>query len=566
MASTRNNRRAAAVFGVAAALIGAVLPSAFAAPSAPSLSGSNFEIETDANLKLDDVANLDWASVSEIRRQDADSGSGDNAFGQGTKEDDAVPTIVSGSIPPNKSDLKYFGVYQEGSSSAGFLHLYWARVQDPSGTTNMDFEFNQKKCVINGGSPTPDSECSANGVTPVRTINDLLITYDLAKGGTQATISRRSWTGSAWGPATDFGANAVGTINSTQVPAADADGLGSLDPRTFGEASLRLSAVLPASTSSCTGFGSAYLKSRSSDSFTSAVKDFIAPEPVNLTNCGSINIVKTDDASPANALNGAVFTLYTDVNNAPGVVFDASGDPGTQAITCTTAGTGTDAGKYTLGNVPFGSYWVKETTTPTGYDTAPDQQVTISSATPTVTLTFVDPRQRGAILITKTRKDKSAATGTSAHPGVSFTVKLGNDTLASGSTDANGKVCFDNLLFNTYSVVETVPANYQAEDGSTTTFSKNVTVDNKASCGADPYVGESVSFVNTPLSTVTVAFSSQATGSAGPATAAKISCASSTADLSANPADATPNVYDDTSESFINLPPGVYNCTVDVDP
>ena len=50
------------------------------------------------------------------------------------------------------------------------------------------------------------------------------------------------------------------------------------------------SGILPPGT--CTGFGSAYLKSRSSDSFTAALKDFIAPVSVNIANCGRIVVHK----------------------------------------------------------------------------------------------------------------------------------------------------------------------------------------------------------------------------------------------------------------------------------
>ena len=66
---------------------------------------------------------------------------------------------MSGSIPPNKSDLKAFGVYTEtgevtlGNPTGKFLELLWTRVQDPSGTTNMDFELNQKLCDLNA-NPT----------------------------------------------------------------------------------------------------------------------------------------------------------------------------------------------------------------------------------------------------------------------------------------------------------------------------------------------------------------------------------------------------------------------------
>ena len=102
-------------------------------------------------------------------------------------------TIVSGSIPPNKSDLKVFGAYTEQGSSGKFLELFWSRVQNPSGTTNMDFELNQMFCQP---AATP-SNCANNGVavpeTPVRTPGDLLITYDLSKGGTVPSIGLRTW-------------------------------------------------------------------------------------------------------------------------------------------------------------------------------------------------------------------------------------------------------------------------------------------------------------------------------------------------------------------------------------
>ena len=107
-----------------------------------SLAGSNFEIDSDANLIVDHVApSIDWAMVlanaPQTKQEDKPSGSGDDAFGKGTKEDTAVPAPVTGSIPPNKSDLSAFGVYLEQNNNGKFMHLFWTRVQDPKGTTNM---------------------------------------------------------------------------------------------------------------------------------------------------------------------------------------------------------------------------------------------------------------------------------------------------------------------------------------------------------------------------------------------------------------------------------------------
>src|SRR5215207_5873053 len=141
---------------------------------ATSLPGSNFEIDNNANLKVDGAVppSLDWANVTEARKADKPSGANDDSFGNGTKEDTAVPSVVSGSIPPNKSDLLNFGAYLETTpTGARNLNVFWHRVQEPSGTTNMDFEFNKSGTL------------SANGVTPVRSAGDVLIQYDLSQGG-----------------------------------------------------------------------------------------------------------------------------------------------------------------------------------------------------------------------------------------------------------------------------------------------------------------------------------------------------------------------------------------------
>jgi len=520
-------------------LLVSMTASALASHGLVSLPGSNFEIDSNANLKVDHAApSIDWASVNETRKADTASGSTDESFGTGTKEDTAVPSVVDGGIPPNKSDLKFFGVYQEGGTSSGFLNLFWSRVQEPSGTTNMDFEFNQS------------STLSSNGVTPVRTAGDLLIQYDLSQGGTNPQLFLSTWvaTGSkslceaanstpCWGKRINLSAStqAAGSINTSPIPAAESDSLGAHSARTFGEAQLSLSALFPDPTV-CKSFGSAYLKSRSSDSFTAALKDFVPPVAVNISNCGSVKIIKTDDAN--NSLDGATFELYKD--NAPVGGSRGAEDTAT-GKTCTTTN-----GTCTISNVLAGEYWVVETTTPTGYETAADQHATVT-ADSTVTLTFVDPRQRGAILITKTRKHAALGSGDHPQEGVDFTVNGVTKT-----TDANGNVCFDSLQFGSYTVHETTPAGYAGEGD------KTVTVDNKATCTDNPYVGETVSFSNTPLSNITVSFESQIAGG----TAAKISCTG----LAADPADGTPNAFDDTSETFKNLAPGTYTCTVVIDP
>jgi len=535
------------VLGIGAilALIVGVQVAAFASHPEVTLPGSNFEIDTDANLKVNDAApSIDWASVNETRKADTQSGATDESFGQGTKEDTAVPSVVDGGIPPNKSDLKFFGLYQEGDTSGGFLNLFWSRVQDPTGTTNMDFELNKRQCTPNQ-TPTADPDCSANGLTPIRSVGDVLVIYDLSNGGTHPTLSIRRWTGSAWGPATLLtdAVDATGSINTSAIADADSDGIGAQSPRTFGEAQIKLSALLGSGTT-CNSFGSAYLKSRSSDSFTAALKDFVPPTAVNISNCGSVAITKTDDASPANPLSGAVFEAYKD--NAPIGTTRGNEDTAT-GKKCTTDATG----KCTISDLLAGEYWIVETTTPAGHDTAADKHVTVTASTTPVSLTFVDPRQNGAIEVTKYRKLASTPNvENDPHPGVDFTVGGVTKT-----TDANGKACFDNLSFGNHTVHEAVPAGYHLNGAN----DKTVAVSQKASCAAgDTGTKASVTFNNTPLTDITVSVNSQVTGG----TASKINCT----DQTPTPADGTPNDFDDTSETIKDLEPGTYTCTVVVDP
>ena len=94
-------------------------------------------------------------------------GTGDDSFSQG-KEDDEDPSIGTGSISGEKSDLLRFHVASEvieiDEVDNVFLYLAWIRA-NTQGSANIDFEFNQS------------STLSANGVTPQRTENDMLITY-----------------------------------------------------------------------------------------------------------------------------------------------------------------------------------------------------------------------------------------------------------------------------------------------------------------------------------------------------------------------------------------------------
>ena len=143
--------------------------------------------------------------------------------------------------------------------------------------------------------------------------------------------------------------------------------MGALSARTFGEAQIDFD-VFATGEDECVGFGSAYLKSRSSDSFTAALKDFIAPLALNFNECGAIKVTKTkkhaasDPATQPHA--GVTFTLSGNGITPVAKVTDANG------VACFD-GLVIDPDAYT----------VKETV-PTGYaaDGATEKNVTVTTS------------------------------------------------------------------------------------------------------------------------------------------------------------------------------------------
>src|SRR5919197_797160 len=138
----------------------------FVAASSGNLTGSTFE-STDGNL----VKNT-----------------GDDSFANGTKQDDAVPSVGNGSIPP-KGDLDRFYIANEFVGGKNFVYLGFELlpVSNASASVHMGFEFNKNAC-----DPVTHAGCSANNVTPARSAGDILVVYDL-EGGGNPSLSFRRW-------------------------------------------------------------------------------------------------------------------------------------------------------------------------------------------------------------------------------------------------------------------------------------------------------------------------------------------------------------------------------------
>ncbi len=546
----------------------------FSPSCVPPLTGSTFE-GGDGNLAVNTSGNTDWANVAGRNVGiDQPSGRTDNSFGQGTKEDDANVTVVSGSIPPNKSDLSRFYEASEFANNSNFLYLAWERT-NVLGSANMDFEINQN-------TTTGFSGTTVGPITLNRTAGDLLVTFDFTNGGGKPTLGLLFWVTSGaasqcfsssslpcWGNRLGLtSANSEGAVNNVDTVTDPIAGT-SLPANTFGEAAINLTAagVFPAGT--CEAFGSAFLKSRASAAFTAEVKDFVAPIPVNIRNCGTINIIKHTDPRGVNQDFGYTSTIPNPPTGS--ATPSCSGDATPSAFTLNDNGNTTGdsaANTEACTNVPSGSYNVIEGAEPTGFTleslactattgssgsqngTNPARADITLIPSGVVTCTYTN-KGSGAILVTKTGKNHNSGTSVPQPlAGAVFNVDGG----ASKTTDANGHACFDGLTIGTHIVNETgAPTGYAID-----TASQNVTVSGVATCTSG--TPTAAPFTDSPLTDVTATATSELPG----ATNSKITCVVGTA--GANIGNSPQGFADPVSVNANGLKPGTYTCTVVIDP
>jgi len=640
MTAVRKVRRHRKPLGFAAAFVtlSAILVFAFA--SSALIGSSNFE-GNDGNLVVNGAGHTDWDNAPNLTSaQDQERSQTDNSFGQGTKEDNVNVTVVSGSIPNSKADLARYATAGEVINGETYLYLAWSRANQ-SGTVNFDFELNQ---LAQPDLTTPGAKVLN------RMAGDALINYSFQGGSNTPTLTRRSWTGSAWGPEVPIsGTCSEGATNSSPV----LDTLGGRPPvsrpaQQFGEAAINLVCAGIVQPNACEPFTSSYVKSRSSTAFTSEIKDFVAPIPLNFSNCGRVIIRKQTDPNGATQsfgyhksfttqpATGNTFSLqddgvqnFTGVQQASGLTVsedpappgwdfdhvDCSASTGvsptingalvtfaidnaSDILDCTyfnrSRGTiilkkVTDSGNgsflFTSGTLPGAPF----TLTTTGAGEAGSASQTISDLVPgvydaaeqvpanwhivgtpscddnsspaaislqggeTVTCTWHDDRDVGAIDISKLRKH--AADGPGDHPqsGVQFQVLLGGNVVGSATTDSSGHACVSGLLVSAfagdYTVHEILPSGYHGE------ADKTVTVVTSTGCGDEPNDDADVTFHNTPLTNVTVSIDSQVVGGTA-----------STVDCDNNDLDFSTGAGGDGSQTANNQEPQTIHCTIVVDP
>ena len=507
---------------------------------------------------------------------------GEISWVNGQKFDTQCPALAVNNNPP-KDEFSDVAAFSDTASNSD-VFFYGAAIRPiVNGNASGDVELNQV-----AGNGTTTAGC--------RTAGDRLIAYDFLNGGTSLSFHVLTWIDSAhpnlggnsgtclvktdsmpcWGAnvITPDGSQFDGEANQAAITAANNGLSGAVLPiNAFAEFGINLTQAL--GLTGCINLPQQVWESRSSgSSFTSNPQDIeITRQPINT--CASITIIKHTNPRgvnqvfsytsnlPANATAGGVNSLPCTAAGVDGSGKFCLNDSGNTT-------TDNSANTVTEGLLVPGGYTVTEGADPTGFgfgsvsctnNGSPATNVVISGKQVTITLasgdnevcTYVNNQQHGAIKVTKT-----STKGSAALPGVTFRFKKGATTLGDVVTDSNGVACMDSLAFGTdYSVQEiSAPTGYKINDATAHT---GLVVNANAACSDTSFGGVSLSFDDTPLSTITLGFHSLA--GAG-VTSATVQCTGEGSAANLPEGDATKTLGNGTS----TLVPGNYSCTVIVDP
>lgn len=213
---------------------------------------------------------------------DLSNSSADDSFGGGSKQlEPGNWTCVQQKVPA-KTDLESGQLAFRTLDGDQFLYANWIRRAE-QGDAHIGYEFNQ--------SSQPNPNCPD---VPQRTDGDLLVTFDTDQGGKSIDVNFFRWrfTGAGIGvfDEIDVGEKHVNWDGAVNIPPEKSPP--GLDPGTFGELSLNLTAALGRPIA-CGEFSSAYVKSRASSEENAALKDFIAPKRVNIGQCPDSELHKS---------------------------------------------------------------------------------------------------------------------------------------------------------------------------------------------------------------------------------------------------------------------------------
>ena len=316
-----------ALISVVAVLLACAAPARGALTLSPDpLSGSSFQ-GADGN-QASEGGLTDWDALETSGRvvHNEDPNAQDTTFAGGTKEGDPAHwefDTTPGGVTPAKANI--LDAWSSVDQPAGTTFLYLAFARNASvGDTFLAFELNQS-----GRTWVNDN----NVRVPCRRNRDILVSYEIS--GNSADVFLRRWHTEVTDPVA--GCDRRGTIEPFARVKADVQAQGAINPvtianhlpgisgaqilpRRFGEAALNLNALLgPVFEDGCYAFGSIWMHSRSSHSFTSQMQDYVAPTPIDLRTCAAEGTkffdLDADGVRDANEPGIPGFQIFADYND-----------------------------------------------------------------------------------------------------------------------------------------------------------------------------------------------------------------------------------------------------------
>src|SRR5467141_2513817 len=249
--------------------------------------------EIDGNLIVDHLVPptepIDWNSSpfpAALTTFTDGTGSTDDIFGMGSKENDQSSWVCTAGSAPPKDDVVNQISINGGPPIAGeiafrffpvsgvqkqFLYANWSRLSN-NGDAHIDYEFNQADPSTNPASPS----CPQ---LPLRAIGDFLISFDTQFGGAIINTSAFTWNGTTFVP---LSVGNQGTLWDAAVNTTPSiSGLTVTGANLFGELALNVSDTI--GTIPCEKVLFVSMKTRASTSLSAEVKDRTRAKPVNFT-------------------------------------------------------------------------------------------------------------------------------------------------------------------------------------------------------------------------------------------------------------------------------------------
>jgi hypothetical protein len=258
----------------------------------------------------------------------------DTVFAKGSsKNDDLIATWKwSTGSSPSKDDLSNFYAYATLNEAKELILYAGVERISGSGDSHIDFELNQSlvgldkdpPCGKDGSDgPGDGSPCEFTGE---KVVNDILVVMDFQKGGNLGLLEVRQWDGTGYALVESVegeGCNAADTVCAFNN-AGDIDGgpwdnydshgnvVTSIESNGFTEAGINVTALL--GETPC--FATLQAKSRSSASYSSALKDFAQ---ASFGICG-IELIKGGHGPTGEPLTkiGDDFTFTYEIENTGG--------------------------------------------------------------------------------------------------------------------------------------------------------------------------------------------------------------------------------------------------------